>query len=46
MQEKAKQLLDNKATWLGLGSLVGTLWGQEAGTAFQAFGALVMAFII
>lgn len=43
--QKLKQLLDNKVTWLAIGSVVGTIFGENAAAIINAVGAAVMALI-
>lgn len=45
MKEKLKALLDNKATWAGLGIFTGTILGEKAAAIVQGLGALIMAAI-
>lgn len=43
--EKIKKIADNKATWLFIGTMAGSLWGDNAANAVGALGQLVMAVL-
>jgi len=43
--DKLKQLLDMKTTWATIGILTGTIFGEQAATAMNAFGAFVMVLL-
>jgi hypothetical protein len=43
--EKVKQVFDSKITWLGLGSIVGGVFGEQAAAVVNAFGIFVMAVL-
>lgn len=45
MKDKLKALFDSRATWLALGGVTGTLFGDQAAAAVNAIGALVMAVL-
>lgn len=45
MKEAAVKILDNKAAWLGLGALVGAIFGDKAAGIVNTIGTLVMAVI-
>lgn len=45
MKEKARAIFDSKVTWLGIGSFVGTMFGDQAAAIANALGALVMAVL-
>lgn len=46
MKNKIKQILDNRATWLVIGSFAGTLLGEKAALIVQGIGSLVMTIIV
>lgn len=43
--EKVAKVFDNKITWLGIGSFVGAMFGEQAAAATNALGAVVMAIL-
>lgn len=43
--EKVKQVFDNKITWVGIGSIVGAIFGEQAANAINAFGFFIMAVL-
>lgn len=43
--EKLKAFFDSKGSWLGLGALVGAIWGDQASAAVNAIGVLVMSVL-
>lgn len=45
MIEKLKALFDNRITWVTIGTITGTIFGDQAAIIANAFGALVMAAI-
>jgi hypothetical protein len=45
MKNKLKALFDNKATWLTIGVVATSLFGDEVGQGVNAFGLLVQAFL-
>lgn len=45
MKEKLTALFDSRATWMVLGSVSGTLWGDQATAAVNALGTFVMAIL-
>lgn len=45
MKETAIKILDNKAAWLGLGALVGAIFGDKAAGVVNTLGTLVMAVL-
>lgn len=45
MMQKLKAVFDLKATWLAIGGVVGTVFGDQAALAINAIGAVVMAVL-
>jgi hypothetical protein len=45
MWEKVKAVLDSKSTWLTVGAVAGSVFGQKALEIVSGFGQLVMAII-
>jgi hypothetical protein len=45
MKEKIKAILDLKPVWLGLGTIVGAVFGEEAANVVGTVGTLVMAIL-
>jgi hypothetical protein len=43
--EKLKAILDNKTTWLTMGTFVGAMFGEKVAEVFGAVGSLVMAIL-
>ena len=43
--QKIKDLFDNKMTWLGLGSVAGALFGDQAAAIVNAIGSAVMVIL-
>lgn len=45
MKEKAKAIFDSRVTWATIGTLTGSLFGDQVAAIVNAFGALVMVII-
>lgn len=45
LKDKIRGLFDSRATWLVLGSIAGTLFGEPASNAVSAIGLWVMAVL-
>lgn len=43
--EKVKQIFDSKVTWLTLGTLSGSFFGESVAQAVAVIGQLVMAVL-
>lgn len=41
--EKLKAFFDNRTAWAAMGAVAGTVWGEQAATAVNSIGLLLMA---
>lgn len=44
--DKLKKILAIRAVWLGVGSVVGAFWGQDASDAVNTVGTIVTSVLM